>query len=263
MKIVDFISSKANWQDLSALQPILDTHGSNYGLAQLEDAQKLVIREMCATDQATFTQNDISVAQSLAKDGYQLVRESLPQIDALDPTLCLLSRSKASHLPGSWSSLSAFACGNTVYSFIFADGDWKSVLKLNVIHELHHVVRYGFSRPHEIFRDWVMLEGLAGLFEKEKILSPHFLPGWESVSENELVSLLPRVMEFWDSPEFMKDTKTAGGWFFGSAELGVPRYFGYSLGLWLARQARQRLYPDAPWSELIQIPSYSFTLGMY
>lgn len=255
IKIVDLASSQANWMDPYLLQPILDIHGQAYDLHSFQDAKNLLIREMSASVTAHLHQSELARAKQLVSAGFALTEKELPQILEGELTICLISRACASHLPGAWSAISAFACGNTIYTFLYPPGAWQSVLTLNTIHELNHIVRYRYSRPHDSFREWLVLEGLAGLFEQELFPSENFLPGWTETSEEKLRDLLPQVKQFWDSRDFMSDKKLANAWFFGSAERGIPKQFGYALGLWLVKRARTSCFQRLSWEKLIEVPS--------
>ena len=107
-------------------------------------------------------------------------------------------------------------------------------------HELHHVAR----RP----LDALIHEGLADHFAVELTgLEP---PLWVlALSPEETIRLVARAREEYDSPHY-----SHMAWFFGSDELGIPRWAGYSLGFKLVGDYLAR-NPSAKASALATEPS--------
>jgi len=117
-----------------------------------------------------------------------------------------------------------------------------------VAHELHHVARRQASQRGRSLLDALVHEGLADHFAIE--LTGVEPPPWVlALSPEETIRLLARAREEYDSPHY-----SHMAWFFGSDELGIPRWAGYSLGFKLVGDYLAR-NPSAKASALATEPS--------
>ena len=119
-----------------------------------------------------------------------------------------------------------------------------------VAHELHHVARRQASQRGRTLLDALVHEGLADHFAIELTgLEP---PLWVSaLSPEETTRLFARARDEYGSHHY-----SHMAWFFGSDELDIPRWAGYSLGFKLVGDYLAR-NPTATASALATEPSAS------
>ena len=252
IEIIDFIKNPTYWDQKSLFQTIMNIHGKTYGLKSLDEAQELVI-------------------QVLGIDKNENMEIPKSYDDEIHRAIEFKRKYFANHLPGSVKVFifaldpsgsqdpsrkrtRAFANEQSIFLAINPKEDIQNEVFYVLIHELNHVIRYQFSYPHEKFLDWLILEGLAGLFEKE--MFPEIDPGEHFKQDVDLAkSFLPKVKTFWRDPTFMKDPEEADQWFFGSEKANIPRYLGYTLGFLMVEKARKERFQHLPWNEFIQLDS--------
>ena len=122
--------------------------------------------------------------------------------------------------------------GHTVFVALDPDHDRFEValereLFAMLAHELHHVARHRAGvRGHTLF-DAIVSEGLADHFSIEVTRAE--APPWAvALTPQQTAAMAARAREEWDNRRY-----NHFAWFFGSDELDIPRWAGYSLGFQL------------------------------
>lgn len=117
-----------------------------------------------------------------------------------------------------------------------------------VAHELHHVARRQASQRGRTLLDALVNEGLADHFAME--LTGVGPPPWaRALTPEQAATLASRAREEYDNPRYDHIA-----WFFGSDELGIPRWTGYALGFKLVGDYLAR-NPGTKASALATAPS--------
>lgn len=100
----------------------------------------------------------------------------------------------------------------------------KTTLPATIAHELHHSVRWRKPGYGNTLLEALVTEGLADHFVKEVIDIKPPLPWTRALSGAALKKMLMRAKRSFHEPYDHQ------AWFFGSKELNIPRWSGYSLG---------------------------------
>lgn len=133
---------------------------------------------------------------------------------------------------------------NSYLVFIYLDPQFSDFhntitkeLKRTSAHEMHHAIRWRNPGYGKTLLEALITEGLADHFDIEvNNESPE--PWCTALSEEQIQDLLVKAKE-----EFNNKNYDHHAWFFGSAEKGIPRWTGYSLGFKLVESYLQK-HPD-------------------
>lgn len=122
--------------------------------------------------------------------------------------------------------------GHTVFVSLDPDHEKFDVavdreLAATLAHELHHVARYQVGVLGRTLFDALVTEGLADHFAIE--VTGAQAPPWAvALTPEQIDAMAARARE-----EYGQGHYNHQAWFFGSDELGIPRWAGYSLGFQL------------------------------
>ncbi len=129
--------------------------------------------------------------------------------------------------------------GHTVFVALDPDHEkfeWALERELfpTLAHELHHVARHQASMLGHTLFEALVNEGLADHFSIEATgVEP---PPWAvALTADQTGTMVARAREEYDYPRY-----NHSAWFFGSDELGIPRWTGYSLGFQLVGEYLDR-----------------------
>lgn len=103
-------------------------------------------------------------------------------------------------------------------------------IKSTIAHELHHCARMGSVSSYGNLVESLITEGLADHFDIE-INGTKPKPWSVAVQKEDLEPLLERARQ-----EFMNPSYNHNAWFFGSQELSIPRWAGYTIGFNLVQE---------------------------
>jgi hypothetical protein len=142
--------------------------------------------------------------------------------------------------------------GHTVFVALDPDHErfeWavERGLFATLAHELHHVARHQACGYGDTLFDALVSEGLADHFSIE-VTGVEAPPWTVALTPEQAAELAARAREEYD------DAYNHWAWFFGSDELGIPRWTGYTLGFQLVGDYLDR-HPAATASALATAPS--------
>jgi uncharacterized protein YjaZ len=123
--------------------------------------------------------------------------------------------------------------------------------KRTLAHELHHSMRWRNPGYGENLLDAMISEGLADHFDLE-VYGENLQP-WSSALDENQISELKKKAE----SEYANSEYDHMAWFYGSEEMGIPRWSGYALGFKLVRDFLEK-NPDKKASTLYSEPTDSF-----
>ncbi len=120
--------------------------------------------------------------------------------------------------------------------------NWLADVDFTTAHELHHAVGHRRTRQHyeeHTLLDFIVGEGRADSFVN--ILYPGEIPPWSlALSASEESTAWAQMADSLDST----DETVIGEFLFGSAEKGIPRWSGYTIGFRIV-QSYLNNHPDA------------------
>ena len=256
MQICDFITNRMAWRDPKPWERF-----EGYGFAP-PGKPPTDLRDAIATrykiDIEAKVGADAGLMVDLIRRGHETACRDLPGLVPADLIYLLCPMSESNEFVRTYmQGLSGFAAKSAVILYANPVGNWENAFYRMVLHETNHTARYAFGNPFECFRNWAISEGMAEVYVAEKQPGEALSPWVSTAPFAEVLRLLPTVRSFWAG--FKTPTGNSYGWFYGSAELGIPKWFGYALGFHLVRQ-RRRLGPATPWSEFIKSAPNSFDL---
>jgi uncharacterized protein YjaZ len=125
---------------------------------------------------------------------------------------------------GGFSPSAAYALIHFDPAHSYFDTNIENELAATIAHELHHCARYGGMGYGNTLLGALVTEGLACAFEKEfrNGQTPIYAKAIDTSQQAELLSRAK--LEFNNSNYVHHD------WFFGSRELEIPKWTGYTLG---------------------------------
>ncbi len=144
--------------------------------------------------------------------------------------------------------------GHTVFVALDPDHDkFEQALAREMFatlaHELHHLARYRAGVRGNTLFDALVSEGLADHFSLEATGAQAAPPWAAALTREQTAAMAVRAREEYDNPRY-----NHRAWFFGSDELGIPRWSGYSLGFGLVADYLNR-HPATRASTLATAPS--------
>ncbi len=123
-------------------------------------------------------------------------------------------------------------------------------IESTLAHELHHCARMDAIGYGETLLEALVTEGLADHFDIE-INGGMPKPWSNALSKGQVEDLLKKA-----APEYRKRSYSHESWFFGSEEMGIPRWTGYSLGFKIVSDYLMKTGKKP--SELVGIPASEF-----
>ncbi|OGV93533.1 hypothetical protein A3B57_00095 [Microgenomates group bacterium RIFCSPLOWO2_01_FULL_47_10] len=126
-------------------------------------------------------------------------------------------------------------------------------LKRTLAHEFYHCLRHYAHDTKQTLLSALINEGLADHFALEITQLP--TEKWDmALTPGQSKGLISRA-----SKEFNNHNYNHTAWFFGSKELNIPHWTGYSLGFAMVGEYLKK-HPESKPSNLYQIPAENFLL---
>lgn len=250
--IINFISEPKNWEDENLFDPFIPNLARyNPVIVNGAAARKSLEEQFSLSRQATFESSEVGEILNEINDAVALIEEDF---GALDTKIYLFEMDGADEfVKNKMNGVSGYSNSpNEMFVCVQKSSNWRGFVNHTTVHELTHCHRYKYSDPYLRFIDWLVLEGLAEVYLNRK---RNLQSAWTVSADKETIrGILPEVASWWKNEGM---TPEAPAYFFGSEELKIPLWFGYSLGYWIVDDFVKGA-PDLSWAELLKKPSDEF-----
>ena len=211
----------------------------------------------------TLYELDESRPQAVAQEALKIASDSLPRPDLSARMFMFPGDGESSVLVNQLGGVLGFSLGaSATLLFVWPQGDWRSNLRYNVVHEYAHLVRnllfprgiaggklvYMKTQQPETLLDAMVAEGISDCFAQRCLDGAR--PRWmDTRDEVELLRMWPRVHRRFG----VSDATEIRRFLFGDGDR-VPAWTGYTLGYMIVRKYLDK-YPETTMMRLVSMPA--------
>jgi len=252
MKVRNFIRDKNLWNDES-LFTIFESElkKENPSIQNTMEAIS-TLKHMCSLDPEIEIRDkhilckvDLEINRAI-----DIITKDFPSISV---PIYIFGMSKDSFKIQMMNGIGGFAFQKASIIYFAPDANWQGHLSRAIVHELNHAVRIIHANPYLNFLNWLTSEGMAEVYIDERFPSEPSSKWATHVSPSDLKIFYEKLIKFDLVNGFFPNSSE---WFYGSDELGIPGWFGYSLGYDMVKKYRMK-NKDVLWSDFIKTDSHT------